>query len=152
MENREYRLHQGARTALNVAGILCLVLIIGAPFGIWILWRVAGGKIILSPGGVVAKALMTVSFDWKDVDRIGVVRVPIIARGIGGMLARKKVGGDHSVNVCVKLRNQKKRMIIISQFEDYQTAMEQISSAVGKPYEELTMGAFGVKWPEAKAA
>jgi hypothetical protein len=152
MENREFRLHKGARTALNIAGILCIVLIIAAPFGIWIMLRVAGGKLILGAQGLVAKALGTVQYDWKDVDRIGLVSVPIVARGIGGMLARQKVGGDFALNVCVLLRSGKKRMFTVSMYEDHQAALEQITAAVGKPYEDLKMGVFGVKWPDAKAA
>jgi len=150
--DREFKLHKGARMALNVAGVLCILLIIAAPFGIWILVRVAGGKLQLSQNGVVGKALTTVSFDYKDVDRIGICMVPIIARGIGGALAKAKVGGDYGTNVCVMLKTGKKKMITVSMYEDHKGAMEAISQAVGKPYEELKMGAFGVKWPDRAAA
>jgi hypothetical protein len=149
---KEFRLHKGARTALNIAAILCIVVVVAAPFGIWILVRVAGGRITLSDNGLVARALGTVQFLWKDVDRLGICLVPIVARGIGGALARQKVGGDNGVNVCVILRGGKKRHFTISMYEDHQKAMEEISKAVGKPYEDLKMGMLGIKWPDVKAA
>jgi hypothetical protein len=31
--------------------------------------------------------------------------------------------------------------------EKYEETMATISQRIGKPYEELTVGAFGMKWP-----
>jgi hypothetical protein len=153
MNTRELPLHKGARSALRIAGILCILIVMAAPFGLWILWRVARGALTLTDKGVTARALTTVAFDFADVARLGVCLVPIVQRGIGGALARQKVGGDAGVNVCVILKSGKKRQITISMYEDHQTAMDIISKAVGKPYEQLEMGVFGIKWPDsAKAA
>jgi hypothetical protein len=153
MENREFPLHKGARSALRIAGILCILIVMAAPFGIWIIWRVANGKISLTKTGLVASALGSTAFEFAEVQRIGICMVPIVARGIGGALARQKVGGDAGTNICVILKSGKKKQLTISMYEDYKTAMELISTGVGQPYEELQMGVFGVKWPEvAKAA
>ncbi len=152
MEPREYRLHKGARVALYIAGALCILLVFAAPFGIWILLRTASGKLSISGQGLVAKALTSVRFDFLDVARIGICRVPIHAKGIGGALARQKVGGDHGINVCVILQNKKKKQFTVSMYEDHEAALAQITKAVNKPYEELSMGAFGVKWPDTQNA
>ena len=151
MDKSEYRFHKGARTALIVAGVLCILLVIAAPIGIWIIVRATGGKVVFTRGGLVAKALFSVNIDFADVTRLGVCRFPIVARGIGGALARYKVGGDHAINVCVMTRAGKTRKFIASMYEDHEAMIEQISRAVGRPYEELTVGAFGVKWPQAAA-
>jgi len=150
--NREFRFHKGARIALRVVGVLCLLLVVAAPVGLWILWRVSRAKLSITPGGVSASALTTVDFEFAEVERLGVCKVPIVARGIGGALARYKVGGDAGINLCVMLRNKKKRQITVSMYEDYQTALDAVSTAVGRPYEELSIGLLGIKRPEVRAA
>jgi hypothetical protein len=147
MPTREYPLHKGAKTALTVTAVLCILLCVSAPFGIYILWRKARGKLSISERGVEAAALGTTRIDFANVARLGVCQVPIAARGIGGALARQKVGGSHAVNVCVILRDGKKRSFTASMFENYEEAMGQISNACRMPFEQLTIGLMGVKWP-----
>src|SRR3954449_9549146 len=100
----EYPFHAGARMALNVAAVLCMILVVGIPIGIWIMVRVSGAKVILDDKGLTAKGLGSLRVELADVARFGVLRVPIIARGIGGALARKKVGGDEGVNLCLQTK------------------------------------------------
>ena len=143
----EYRLHGGARAALYIVSALCFILVVAIPIAIWVAIRTAGGKIVLSPNGVVAKGLLTTEFSYADVERLGTCKVPILAKGIGGALAKQRVGGDNAINVVVKLKNNKTRKIIASSYEKYEEIMATISQRIGKPYEQLTMGAFGMKWP-----
>ena len=150
--DKEFPFHKGARVSLKIVGVLLICIVIAAPIGIWILWRVSQAKLKITATGVSAGALTTTSFDFAEVDRIGICKVPIVARGIGGALAKYKVGGDHGINLCVMLKNKKKKQIIASMYEDYQTALDAVSAAVGRPYETLEVGLFGIKWPEAKAA
>ena len=84
--------------------------------------------------------------------RLGVVRVPIIARGIGGMLARKKVGGDEGVNLCFQTRAGKTRKFIASQYDRWEELINDVARRTGKQPETLKMGLWGPKWDEAKAA
>lgn len=147
--DKDYGFHKGAKVALNIVGVLLILLVFTAPIAIWVFWRVSKGNLRVTQSGVRASALFTVAFDFAEVARLGVCRVPVVARGIGGALARYKVGGDHAINVYVLLRNGKKKSITVSMYEDHEAATAQISTALGKPYEPLEMGAFGVKWPAA---
>ena len=151
MPSSEYRLHAGARMALNVAGVLCLITILGIPFGIWILMCVAGARVTLDDQSLVAKALGTTRVDYADVTRFGVLRVPIIARGIGGALARRKVGGNEGVNLCFMTRAGKTKKFIVSQYDKWEEIVAEVGQRVQKKPEELKMGAWGPKWPEAAA-
>jgi hypothetical protein len=151
MPTNDYRFHSGARMALNVAGVLCLITIVGIPFGIWILMRVAGARVTLHDGGLEARALGTTRVDYADVTRFGVLRVPIIARGIGGALARKKVGGDEGVNLCFQTRAGKTKKFIVSQYENWEELVAEVGRRVQKKPEELKMGVWGPKWPELAA-
>jgi len=143
----EYRFHQGARIALYIVVGLCTFLVFAIPFAIWIAIRTAGGKVVLSPSGVVAKGLLTTEFSYADVARLGRCKAPVLAKGVGGALARQRVGGDNAIHVVVKLKDGKTRKFIASSYEKYEEIMAKISQGVGKPYEQLTMGAFGMKWP-----
>jgi len=143
----EYRLHGGARVALYIVAALCVLLVVAVPIAIWVAIRTAGGKVVLSANGVVAKGLLTTEFDYADVARLGTCKVPIQAKGLGGALAKQRVGGDNAINVVVKLKNDKTRKFIASSYEKYEEIMATISQRIGKPYEELTVGVFGMKWP-----
>ena len=143
----EYPFHKGARVALYIVVALCVMLVFAIPFAIWIAIRTAGGKVVLSPSGVVAKGLLTTEFSYADVARLGRCKAPVLAKGIGGALAKQRVGGDNAIHVVVKLRDGKTRKFIASSYEKYEEIMSKIQQAVGRPYEELSMGAFGMKWP-----
>ncbi len=151
METLEYPFQKGARTALKITGILCCLLIIGIPIGIWIIIRAGGGKVILSGQGVVAKALGTTQFAYSDVARLGVCRIPIPAKGIAGALARQKVGGNEAVRVQIIDTKGRKRGFIVSSYDKWDEIMMKISERTGKSYEKVEVGAFGMKWPDAGA-
>ena len=151
METLEYRLHKGARVALNTVGVLCVLLVIAIPVAIWVFVRVAGGKVVLSAQGVLAKGLGTTQFAYSEVARLGVCRVPINAKGIGGILAKKRVGGDEAIRVVIIDTRGRKKGFIVSSYDKWEEILMKISERVGKPYEKLEIGAFGVKWPETSA-
>lgn len=147
MPTREYPLHKGAKTAFTITAVLCILLCVSAPFGIYILVRKARGKLSIGERGVEATALGSRRFDFAEVARLGVAHVLIPARGIGGALAQQKVGGSHAVNVYVLLKDGRKRSFTASMYENYQEAIDQISRACRLPVEQLTIGLLGVKWP-----
>lgn len=148
MGTKEFRLSKGARVALYIAGALCVVLVFALPFGVWIIYRAATGKVTLSDKEVVARALLTTRVDLTDVSRLGILRVPVAAKGLGGALARQKVGGDEAINVCAMTRAGKTKKFVVSQFEDHAQITEQISKQLGMPYETLAVGMLGMKWPD----
>ncbi len=151
METLEYPIQKGARTALKITGVLCILLIIAIPFAIWIFIRAAGAKVVLSAQGVVAKGLGTTQFSYSEVARLGVCRVPIPARGLAGALARQKVGGSEAIRVQIIDTRGRKKGFIVSSYDKWEEIMMKISERVGKPYEKVEVGAFGMKWPETPA-
>src|SRR5262249_13120695 len=97
MEPIVYPLHKGAVSALTAAGVLLILLIVTAPFGIWIIYRARNGSVVLGETSIVARAIGTVRIDLTQVDRIGIAKIPVVrgggvGGGIGAALARKKVG------------------------------------------------------------
>jgi hypothetical protein len=81
------------------------------------------------------------------VARLGVCRVPIRAKGLGGVLARKRVGGNEAIRVVIKNAQGKQKSFIVSSYDQSDEIMAKVSERVGKPFENLEIGAFGVKWP-----
>src|SRR5438477_10572792 len=91
METAEFPFHKGARTALYAAAGLCLVLVCAAPIGLYFIWRVMKGKVSIDGQRIRADGLMTDEIVFADVDRLGLLNIPLVARGIGGIIARMKL-------------------------------------------------------------
>ncbi|MEW6434158.1 MAG: hypothetical protein AB1730_21875 [Myxococcota bacterium] len=145
----EYPFHKGARTALIVTGVLLCVLCITFPVGLYFIWRVLKGGVTMTNSGVVVKGLTNDSFEFADVQRLGLLKVPMVGRGIGGTLANMRLDNmGYGLNLVVKLRNGKERKFLLNQFERHQELTERITKASPVPVEELTMGLLGPKWPE----
>jgi hypothetical protein len=147
-----YRMHGGARSAYTIAGVLCCLLIIGIPFGVWLIVAASRGRIELRADSVVAVGLTTTVIRFADVHRLGFLNVPIVARGIGAVIARKKVGGDQAVNLCAMDARGKTRKFIASMYENYNDVFQRVSGATHRPVEQLAVGLMSPKWPEAPAA
>jgi hypothetical protein len=147
-----YPFHSGARSAHYVVGVLLCLLIITIPIGIWIMIAASRARVEVRQDAVVARFLTTVRIPFAEVSRLGYLNVQIIARGIGGVLARKKVGGDVAVNLCVIDTRGKQRKFMVSMYENYQDVLQRVSWATQKPLEPLTVGLLAPKWPEAPAA
>jgi hypothetical protein len=142
-----YNFHSGAKTAVTVVGVLLCVLIITIPIGIYIIIRASGGRVQVTQEGLTAKSIGTKKFRFSEVSRLGVCHAPVQAGGIGGALARKKVGGDVGVNMCFMV-GKKTKVFIASMYENHQQMFDQVSQILGKPVEEVTIGALKLKWPE----
>lgn len=148
MDETVYPFHQGARTALIVVGVLLIFLIVTIPFAIYVFIRVRGGKVVVTKQGLTATALGSERWSFDDVARLGVLKVPIVARGVGGALARAKVGGDHGVNLVIRTKAGKDKKFIVSQYANWQEIIERVKQSVPVPCEEIQMGMFSWKWPE----
>ncbi len=157
MQTTEYRMHKPARVSLYIAGVLCMLLVVTIPIGIWIIVRAAGAKVLVSPREVRAKALLGTTIQLADVTRVGRLLVKIqaagggIGGGIGKALAQQKVGGTHATNLCVMTKGGKTIKFVASQFENHEQMAEQISKLTGKPIETVEMGFFSPKWPKQSA-
>lgn len=142
-----YNFHSGAKSSLTLVGVLLCVLIITIPLGIYILIRASGGRVEVTQEGLTAKAVGTKKFRFSDVNRLGICHAPIHAGGIGGAMARKKVGGDVGVNMCFMI-GKKTKVFIASMYENHEQMFDQVSKILGKPVEEVKIGALRLKWPE----
>lgn len=144
----EYRFHDGARSSLAVVAVLCFVLIAAAPVAIWVLIRRGRGKVRITPLGVEAIGLGgTTAFRFDEVAHLGLAEVPIVARGIGGALVRRRVGGDKAIHLVVKTRAGKTLKFIVSSYENYRDIIANVGARCQKPYEPVTVGLFGLKGP-----
>src|SRR5262249_48273292 len=114
-----FRLHPGARGALNVVGGLLILLVVTIPFAIWIFIRTAGAKIEITADELLFKNLVSKRWRLASLRRIGVLSVPVIARGIGGALARRKVGGNQAIHLCAIDDRGKKLNVLVSMFERF---------------------------------
>src|SRR5262249_8441687 len=138
----------GARTSLTIVAILCSVLIVAIPVGVWLLLRMLGGKVRISQSGLEAKGLYgSITFEFSEVARVGLLEVPIIARGMGGALVRQRVGGDKAIHLVVRTHAGKTKKFIASSYEDFQEIIREVTERTGKPLETLSTGLIGVKWP-----
>lgn len=145
----EYPLHEGARSSLVITAISCIVTVLALPLGLWILFRLLNAGVVISQSSVVARgAFRTVSFDLEDVARLGVMEVPITARGPGGALVRRRVGGDRAFHLLVRTRSGKTRRFIVSSYENFQDIVSEVILRTRKPCETIRVGFFGPKWPE----
>jgi hypothetical protein len=146
----EYPFHVQAREALAIVSLLCFLLVVAAPVGFWLLFRVFTGVVRVSHSGVVAKGIGgTTRFRFDEVSRIGLLEVPIVARGFGGALVRRRAGGDKAVFLVVKTLSGKTRKIMVSSYDDYKEILGDVSMRMRRPYEMISVGTWGMEWPKA---
>jgi hypothetical protein len=152
--DKEYPLHKGARSALNVTGVLCCLLVVGIPLGVWIFVRSAAARVKLGVDGLSASNVFSSAhWAWRDVARLGVLRVQVVTGGgVGGALAKQKVGGDYATHLVAKMADGKTRSFMVSMYEDMDAILQEAGQRAGKPLETLEAGMLGVgsaKWPAA---
>jgi len=148
----EFRMHSGARWAYYIGGGLLLVAVLTAPVGLWFFWGARRVRVVIDDSEIRVYALTTTVIRFAEVKRLGICRVPIYASGLGGTLARQKVGGNTSVNLCVFTERGKTRQFVASMFERYEVLLAQVKRIVGLPYEEVTMGTLALQWPATDPA
>ena len=150
METLEYPFHKGARTSLYVAAGLCILLVCAAPIGLYFIWRVSKGKVTIDGTKIRAEGLLTDEILFADVERLGILRVPMVAGGIGGALARMKLNNmDTGVNLVAKLRNGKNVKFLLNQYENHEQIIEKVKQRCPSvQLEEIPMGMLTWKWPE----
>ena len=143
-----FRFHAGARGALTIVAVLLCLLVIPIPFAIWIIVRASAGRIEITDTELIARALFTKRWSLGRLRRLGVLTVPVYARGIGGALARRKVGGNQAIHLCSIDDRGRKSTVLVSMFERYPEIVNRVSAMTGLAVEPLEMGAFGPKWSQ----
>jgi hypothetical protein len=149
MEEVEFKMHKGARTSLIVVGVLLLLLCVTIPFGIYIFIRIGTCRVKVGARQLEARGLVTDTINFDEVDRVGVLRVPVVARGIGGALARMKLDNmDEGVNLVFRLKSGKDIKFQANQYERHTELLAHVAKATGKSLETIPMGMFSWKWPD----
>lgn len=149
MATVEFPMHSRARTALNITGGLLVLLCVTIPFAIWVFYRVTKAKVTVTPEGLEATGLMTDTLRFDDVERFGVLRIPLAARGLGAVLANMKLDNmGEGVNLVFRLKNGKDVKFISNQYERHAELIELVTKSVRVPREDLKMGLLSWKWPE----
>jgi hypothetical protein len=148
MASLEFPFHKGARTSFIITGVLLCVLCVTAPVAVWMFWRVGRGRVQLTDEGLEAAGLVTDRITFADVERFGVLRIPVAARGLGGAIATMKLGGlDEGVNLVFRLKNGKDVKFLANQYERHAALVDEVTRRVGVPAETIPMGLMGWKWP-----
>jgi hypothetical protein len=148
MDTLEYRLHAGAKSSLTILAVLCFILCVAAPIAIWVLIRSRSALVRISPTDVEAKGLFSgTEFQFADIERLGLHEAPIVARGIGGALVRKRFDGNKIINIVVKTRAGKTCKLGVSQYENWRDIITKIGERARRPYEQMQTGLLGMKWP-----
>lgn len=148
--NADYPVHKNAKTSFVVVAVLLCLLIVTIPAALWVLVRLGRMKVSLRGDGLEAIGVfVTDTVAWDDVERFGVLRVRVVAGGIGGSLARMKLDHMHEgVNVIFRLRGGREVKFVSNQYEGWEKLLEDIAARVRVPREEVTMGLLSAKWPE----
>ena len=128
------------------------MLIVTIPIAIGIFISAARGRIELMHDAIVVRGLWATRIPLTDVQRLGVLHVPVVGRGIGRALARKKVGGSVGVNLCVMNSQGKTRKVLASMYENYQDLISRTQHIVHRPIETVQVGLIGPKWGEPPRA
>jgi hypothetical protein len=132
----EYRFHEGAQTALTLIAALCFFLVLPSPVGVWLLSRRSKGKVKISLSEVVAEGLGgRTSFRFDEIARLGLHEVPIVVGGMGGALARRRVGGDKAIYLVARTHSGQTRKVLVSSYENSNEIIRQISVRAQKACE-----------------
>jgi hypothetical protein len=150
METAEYRFHRGARTSLYIAAALCIVLVCAAPIGLYFIWRVSRGKVFVDAQRIRAEGLLTDEIQFAEVERLGILKIPLGGAGVGRLLARLKLDNmDYGVNLVARLKSGKDVKFLLNQYENHAQILEQVQKACPQlPLEDIPMGMLTWKWPE----
>lgn len=151
--NTDYPIHKNGKTSFIIVSVLLCILCVTIPVAIWVLSRLGKMKVSLRGDGLEAVgAFMTDTLNWDDVERFGVLRIPVVAHGLGGYFARMKLNHmNEGVNVVFRLRGGKEVKFITNQYENWEAMIEDIAKRVRVPREEIQMGLLSWKWPEKQA-
>jgi hypothetical protein len=150
--SKQYPLAKGARTAMLVVGVLCCLLVVALPVGLWIFYRLSKARVVLAPEGLEAiNIFSTTRFAYADVARLGMFEVAMAkGGGAAGALGREKAGGDAATHLIVQTKDGKNHSFMVSSYENPQIILDEVEQRLDRPYEAVVpgaAGAFGAKWP-----
>lgn len=148
--NTEYPIHKNAKTSFIIVGVLLCLLFVTIPLAVWVFIRLGKMKVTLRGDGLEAiGAFLTDTLSWDDVERFGVLRIPVVAGGLGGYFARMKLNHmNEGVNVVFRLKGGKEVKFITNQYDGWEKMIDDIATRVRAPREDLKMGLLSWKWPE----
>ena len=151
MNEHIFPLHKPARTSFIILAVLLALLCVTLPLTIYILVRLGSMRVRLTARGLEAKGLTSDEVVFDEVERFGVLRIPMRARGLGGVVANMKLNNmNEGVNLVFLMKNGKTVKFISNQFERHDELIQRVTEAVRVPKETIEMGLLNWKWPEKK--
>jgi hypothetical protein len=146
-----YRLKSGWRKMQIFAGILCCLLILGIPLGIWIIVAAKKARVALGKDGVVFKALGTASWAWNDIESFSLGNMHM---NVGGGLAGALVGA--AVSSAVSARTEGLRGPIVIKLKDrrlpHMLPAHQVENSVAMAREMERLSGLTIFPPAPEAA
>jgi hypothetical protein len=130
-----------------VVAVLLFILIVTFPIALWALVARSRGRIEVRGLEIVSYGFLSKRLDLSRARRLGVLQVPVYARGLGGAIARRKVGGDQAIHLCTMDEQGRKANMLVSMYERFPEIIDLAQRATGLPIEEVEVGVLGPKWP-----
>lgn len=112
-----YRTKDAWRRMQIFAGILCCLLVITLPLGIWIIFRAKNARAGLTPEGFAFTYLTTVAYGWSDIESFSVsdMNASMYGGGLVGLAAasavKKKTQGLKGP-LFFKVKGKKRKLMI----------------------------------------
>lgn len=151
MNELEFPLHSPGRTSLTVVAVLLMLLCVTFPVAIYMLFRLSKMRVKVTASGLEARGIVTDEVNFDEVERFGVLHVPVVAGGLGGYLARMKLNHmNEGLNLVFLLKSGKTVKFLANQYARHAEMIERVSAAVRVPREEIHMGLLTWNWPEKK--
>jgi hypothetical protein len=136
--------------AFIIMGVLLCVLCVPFPLALWIFWRIGRAKVEVRPDGLTAEGpVLTDVVRFEDVQRLGLLRVPLVAKGLGATIANMKLDNlGEGLNLVFRLKDGSDVKFIANQYERHTELIEAVRQATRLPCEPIQMGLLSWKWPE----
>lgn len=135
---------------MRFVGIALCLVVIGLPFGIWVLYRVSTAKLVLTPTRVSARGVGgTVQVTFAEVTRLGILRVAVPGASVAGSIGQKKVGGTHAIHLCFQNQAGKTKRFMVSMYEQHEQITQEVCRILNMQPAVMEMGGLGPSWPKA---
>ncbi|MBD3370940.1 hypothetical protein GF402_11350 [Candidatus Fermentibacteria bacterium] len=110
MSGQVYPMKKSWKRMQIFAGILCFILILTIPLGIWIIARARNAKAGITREGFAFRYLHTVGFHWSDMESVTLSKVGgsaygggLAGAGIAAAVSKKTIGLKGPMNIKLTL-------------------------------------------------
>jgi hypothetical protein len=147
----EYEFGKTVKLGCRILAVLLCLLLMTLPIGIWIWIKAGKARLRFRQGGFSVNGLGfgEEQWDFSQLARIGLLRVPLPNRGLGGVIAKMMSGGEIAVNLCAIGKDGRQRRFMLSRYAGTDEILQRITASSGLPLETVAQGLMGPKWQQA---